>query len=92
MFVYGVIAATGSSLGPTYVLASAAMIIGVLLFAIASWRTGLLPRWLLVAWPVAWAVAGLLPVLPGPSPVLLAALYVVMAVLLPRRAGAPSGG
>lgn len=88
MFVYGLIAATGSSLGPTYVLASAAMILGVLLFAIASWRTGLLPRWLLVAWPVAWTVGGLLPVLPLPSPLLLAAVYVVMAVLLPRRATA----
>lgn len=85
MFVYGLIAATGSSLGPTYVLASAAMILGVLLFAVASWRTGLLPRWLLVAWPVTWAVGGLLPVLPLPSPLLLAAVYLAMAVLLPRR-------
>jgi hypothetical protein len=85
MFGYGLIAATGSSLGPTYVLASAAMILGVLLFAIGSWGTGLLPRWLLVAWPVAWAVGGLLPVLPGPSPLLLAAVYVVMAVVLRRR-------
>ncbi|NYJ05781.1 hypothetical protein [Petropleomorpha daqingensis] len=85
MFVYGLIAATGSSLGPTYLLASGAMIIGVVLFAIGSWRTGLLPRWLLVAWPVAWAVGGLLPVLPGPSPLLLAAAYLAMAVTLPRR-------
>ena len=86
MFVYGLIAATGSSLGPTYLLASAAMIIGVVLFAIGSWRTGLLPRWLLVAWPVAWAVGGLLPVLPGPSPLLLAAAYLAMALTLPRQA------
>jgi hypothetical protein len=85
MFVYGLIAATGSSLGPTYVLASAAMILGVVLFAIGSWNTGLLPRWLLVAWPIAWAVGGLLPVLPGPSPLLLAAAYLAMAVTLPRR-------
>jgi hypothetical protein len=85
MFVYGLIAATGSSLGPTYVLASAAMILGVVLFAIGSWKTGLLPRWLLVAWPIAWTIGGLLPVLPGPSPLLLAAAYLVMAVLLPRR-------
>jgi hypothetical protein len=86
MFVYGLIAATGSSLGPTYLLASAAMIIGVVLFAIGSWRTGLLPRRLLVAWPLAWAVGGLLPVLPGPSPLLLAAAYLAMALTLPRRA------
>jgi hypothetical protein len=61
------------------------MILGVVLFAIGSWRTGLLPRWLLVTWPLGWTIGGLLPVLPGPSPLLLAAAYLVMAVLLPRR-------
>ena len=89
MFVYGLIAATGSSLGPTYVLAAAVTIVGVILFAIGSWRAGLLPRWLLVAWPVAWVVGSLLPIL-GPGPLLLAAVYVVMAVLLPRRAATTS--
>lgn len=90
MFVYGLIAATGSSLGPTYVIASILTIVGVILFAIGSWRTGLLPRWLLVAWPVAWTLGGTLPIL-GPGPLLLAAVYVVMAVLLPRRARTASG-
>ena len=89
MFVWGVIAADGGSLGPTYVLASAATIIGVVLFAIGSWRAGLLPRWLLVVWPLAWTVGGLLPIL-TPGPLLLAAVYLVMAVLLPRRAAVPS--
>lgn len=85
MFGYGLIAATGSSLGPTYVLASAATDIGLILFAAGSWRAGLLPRWLLVVWPVVWIVGGLLPILP-PAVLLLAGSYVVMAVLLPRRA------
>jgi len=84
MFVYGLIAATGSSLGPTYVLASAVTIIGVILFAAGSWRVRLLPGWLLAAWPVAWIVGGLLPILSG-GQLMLAAVYVVMAVLLPRR-------
>lgn len=86
MFCYGLIAATGSSLGPTYVLASAVTIVGVILFAIGSSRARLLPRWLLVAWPVAWIVGGLLPILP-PGPLLLAAVYVAMAVVLQRRQG-----
>jgi hypothetical protein len=86
MFVYGLIAATGGSLGPTYVIASAVTIVGVLLFAIGSWRARLLPRWLLAAWPIAWAIGGLLPIL-GPGPLLLAAVYVAMAVLLQRHHG-----
>ena len=85
MFVYGLIAATGSSLGPTYVLASAAMILGVVLFAIGSWRAGVVPRWLLVAWPAAWTFCGLLPFVPLPSPVVLAAVYLALALTLPRR-------
>ena len=86
MFVYGLIAATGSPLGPTYVIASVATDVGVILFAAGSWRAGLLPRWFLVAWPIAWTVGGTLPIL-FPGPVLLAAVYVAMAVLLPRRVG-----
>lgn len=86
MFVYGVIAATGGSLGPTYVLASAVTIVGVILFAIGSWRARLLPGWLLAAWPVAWTIGGLLPIL-APGPLLLAVVYVAMAVLLQRREG-----
>jgi hypothetical protein len=86
MFVYGLIAASGSSLGPTYVLASAAMDLGVVLFAIGSWRAGSVPRWLLVAWPLAWIIGGLLPFLPLPSPLLLAAAYLAMALTLQRPA------
>lgn len=84
MFVYGLIAATGSSLGPTYVIASVVAIVGVILFAVGSWRAGLLPRWLLVAWPVTFTVGGTLPIFP-PAVLLLAAVYVAMAVVLRRR-------
>jgi len=85
MFVYGLIAESGGSLGPTYVLASLATIIGVVLFAIGSWRAKLLPRWLVLAWPIAWLFGSMLP-LAGPGPLLLAAAYIAMAVVLPRRA------
>lgn len=85
MFVWGLIAASGASWGPTYVLASLATIIGVALFAAASWRAGLLPRWLLVCWPIAWAIGSMLPIWAF-GPLVLAAVYVVMAVTLQRRA------
>jgi hypothetical protein len=84
VFIYGLIAATGSSLGPTYVLASLATIIGVVLFAIGSWRAKVLPRWLVVVWPIAWTVGSMLPIA-GAGPLLLAAVYIAMAVVLPRR-------
>jgi hypothetical protein len=84
IFVYGVAAGTESSFGPGYVVASLATILGVALFAAGSWRTGLLPRWLLPAWVVAWAIGSMLPIL-RPGPLLLAAVYLTMAALLPRR-------
>lgn len=87
VFVHGLAAGTESSLGPTYVLASLATIVGVALFAAGSWRTGLFPRWLLPTWVLAWAIGSMLPIL-GPGPLFLAAVYLTMAVLLPRRLAA----
>jgi hypothetical protein len=84
IFVYDLFTATSSSFGPTYVLASAATDIGVLLFAIGSWRAGLVPRWLLVVWPITWIIGSMLPFW-GPGPLLLAAAYVAMAITLPGR-------
>jgi hypothetical protein len=84
IFVYGLIAATGSSLGPTYVLASGATDIGVVLFAAGSWRAGLVPRWLLVCWPLAWIFGSMLPFWKL-GPLVLAAVYLAIAVTLPRR-------
>jgi hypothetical protein len=86
IFVYGLVVASGGSLGPTYVIASLATILGVGLFAAGSWRAGLLPRWLIPAWVVAWLVGSMLPIA-RPGPLLLAAVYVAMALLLPRRVG-----
>lgn len=89
IFVWGLIVASGGSWGPTYVLASLATIIGVALFAAGSWRAGLLPKWLVVCWPVAWAIGSMLPFWVF-GPLVLAAVYVAMAVTLQRRASVSS--
>jgi hypothetical protein len=65
MFVYGLIDATGSSLGPTYILAALATIVGVALCAVGAWRARLLPRWIIPAWIAAWTIGSALPI-PGP--------------------------
>lgn len=72
-----------SSFGPTYLLASAATIVGLVLFTAGSWHTGVLPPWMLCAWIVAWLVGG--PFAQGPTPLLLAVVYVGIAILLRRR-------
>lgn len=84
VFVHGLALGVESSLGPTYVLAALATIVGVILFAAGSWRTRLLPRWLLLLWMFAWAVGSMLPIL-APGGFLLAAVYLAMAALLKRR-------
>lgn len=66
-------------------IASLATILGVALFAAGSWRARLLPRWLLPVWVVAWTVGSALP-FGGVGPLLLVAVYIVMAAILPRRA------
>ncbi len=84
VLVHGLAASAEDSLGPTYVLGALLTIVGVALFAAGSWRTGLLPRWLLALWVFAWAIGSFLPIL-GEGPLLLAAVYLTMAVLLPRK-------
>ena len=56
----------------------------MILFAAGSWRARLLPRWFLVGWPIAWTVGGMLPI-SAFRPLLLAAVYLAMAVLLTSR-------
>lgn len=84
IFVYGVATGAENSFGPGYVLASLATILGVGLFATGSWRVGLLPRWLLAAWVVAWTIGSMLPIL-RPGPLVLAAVYLAMLAVLSRR-------
>jgi hypothetical protein len=69
--------------GPSYPVATAATFIGVALFAAGSWRVGLLPRWMLAIWPVVWVIGSFAA--QGPMPLLLAAFYIAMAIVLTRR-------
>jgi hypothetical protein len=84
---HSLIAGKGSSLGPTYMLATIASFIGLGLFVAGCWHTRLLPRWVLVTWLVAWIIGGPLPA--GPTPLLLVAAYVTIAITLAKTA-APS--
>lgn len=71
--------------GPSYVLSTLLVFIGMALQAAGSWRTGLIPRWMLGLWPVVWILgsfgAG------GPMPLLLVAFLIVLGVTLTRRVG-----
>jgi hypothetical protein len=69
--------------GPMYVLCSFLTFVGVALFAAGSWRTGLLPRWVLGVWPVLWILGSFAG--SPPVSVLLAGFFVVLGVLLTRR-------
>ena len=86
MGCYGLLIGRATSLGPTYLLATLATFVGIVLFAIGSWRVGVLPRWLLVLWVLAWIVGG--PFAQGISPLVLAVVYVLIGVLV----GRPSTG
>lgn len=69
--------------GPIYVLCSFLTFVGVALVAVGSWRTGLLPTWMLGIWPLLWILGTFAG--SGPIPLVLAALLVAMAVTLNRR-------
>jgi hypothetical protein len=70
--------------GPSYPVFTLLTFVGVAMLAAGSWRTGILPRWMLGSWPVVW-VLGCLAAPQGPTPLLLAAFYVVLGVTLTRR-------
>jgi hypothetical protein len=78
----------GRDIQAGYPLATLVTLVGLVLFVVGSWRRGVLPRRLLAAWPIAWAVGSFFAL--GPSPVLLAAWYVTALVVL--RRGEPSAG
>lgn len=74
--------------GPTYVLATAGTFVGMALFSVGCWRAGLVPRWLLAVWPFVWLVGSFASV--NASPLLLAALYVVLFASLRGSREAPA--
>lgn len=83
MGCYGLLIGRATSLGPTYLLATLATFVGIVLVAIGSWRVGVLPRWLLLYWVLAWIVGG--PFAQGISPLLLAVAYVLIGVRVGHR-------
>lgn len=69
--------------GPSYPAFTALMFVGVALVAAGSWRTGLLPRWMLGLWPLLWTLGSFAGF--GPMPLVLAAFLVAMAATLNKR-------
>jgi hypothetical protein len=74
--------------GPAYVLCTALAFVGHAVLAAGSWRTGLLPRWLLGLWPLAFVLGSFAAW--GPMPLLLIAFYVVLGRALGRQTAAPA--
>jgi hypothetical protein len=71
--------------GPLYPVCALLSFVGVALLAAGSWRTGLLPRWMLGAWPLVWIIGSVGAV--WLMPLLLVAFLVLLGVALTRRIG-----
>jgi hypothetical protein len=69
--------------GPSYPVCALLSFIGVALLAAGSWRTGILPRWMLGVWPLVWILGSLAAM--GLTPLALAAFLPVLGVTLTRR-------
>jgi hypothetical protein len=69
--------------GPSYPVCALLSFVGVALLAAGSWRTGVLPRWVLGVWPLVWILGSLAAM--GPTPLVLAAFLVLFGVTLTRR-------
>ncbi|NYD40235.1 hypothetical protein [Nocardioides panaciterrulae] len=75
--------------GPSYPIFTVLSFVGVALLAAGSWRTGLLPRWLLGLWPALWILGTFAA--SGPMPLLLAGFLVAFGVTLTRRVAGRAG-
>ena len=69
-------------------LGTVGTLLGTALFAAGSWRAGLLPRWLLAIWPIVWTIGSFAAV--SAAPLLLAALYVAIILIIRRRLDDPA--
>jgi hypothetical protein len=69
--------------GPAYPVCTLLTFVGVALLAAGSWRTGLLPRWMLGVWPLIWVLGSLAA--QGPTPVLLVGFFVAFGLTLTGR-------
>lgn len=75
--------------GPAYPVFSVLSFAGVALVAAGSWRTGLLPKWMLGIWPLIWIIGSLAA--QSLTPLLLIAFLVIFGVALTRRVHARAG-
>lgn len=82
-----VVTSTEQQWGPSYILFTALTFVGHALLAAGSWRTGVLPRWLLGVWPLVF-VLGSFAAVWGPFPLLLIAFYLALGRALSRRVAA----
>jgi len=69
--------------GPSYPVCTLLSFVGVALLAAGSWRTGLLPKWMLGVWPLAWIIGSLAA--QALTPLLLIAFFALFGVTLTRR-------
>jgi hypothetical protein len=69
--------------GPMYVVCSFLTFLGVALLAAGSWRTRLLPKWMLGVWPVLWILGTFAGT--GPMSLLLAVYLALFGVTVTRR-------
>jgi hypothetical protein len=76
--------------GPSYPVCTLLSFIGIALLAAGTWRTGLLPRWMLGLLPVVWILGSFAAV--GPTPVVLAAFLILLVIALGPRAARGSRG
>lgn len=84
-----VVTSTEQQWGPSYILFTGLAFLGHALLAAGSWRTAVLPRWMLGVWPLLW-VLGSFGAVAGPLPLLLIAFYVTLGVILrPRTTTGP---
>lgn len=78
MLGYCVVIGHEAQWGPTYVVGTLGTFVGHALFSAGAWRSGLLPRWVLGLWPLVFVLGSFGAVL-APGPLLLVALYAVIA-------------
>jgi hypothetical protein len=69
--------------GPLYPVCTLLSFVGVALLAAGSWRTGILPTWMLGVWPLIWILGSLAA--QGPTPILLVAFLILFGLTLTGR-------
>ena len=69
--------------GPSYPVATLLTFVGLALLAAGSWRTGLLPKWMLGVWPLVVVLGSFASF--GPTPLVLAVYFVAFGITLTKR-------